>query len=235
MSKRVAIVIPVYKNTLSTNEAKSLDQCRKILHKYPIIFVAPENLNAVFFDNEDPVERFDESYFESPKTYNKLLINPTFYERFISYEFILIYQLDAYVFKDELEDWCNKGYDYIGAPKLKLKFLKEKNPILISVFDPILFNGGFSLRRIQAIIKFLKVYDTFIPAWQANEDSLFSFYHKRAFPLRFMLKLPSWKEGMAFAFEKNPQVCYGLHGETLPFGCHAWEKYNPLFWQKFIP
>jgi hypothetical protein len=158
-----------------------------------------------------------------------------FYERFIPYEFMLIHQLDAYVFKDELEKWCDKGYDYIGAPKLKLKFLKEKNPFVMPLFEPILFNGGFSLRRIKPLIKFLKVYNAFIPEWHANEDSLFSVYHKRAFPLRFMLKLPTWKEGLAFAFEKNPQISFSLQENTLPFGCHAWEKYNPAFWQKFIP
>jgi len=234
MSKRVAIVIPVYKNTLNENEAKSLAQCKKVLHQYPIIFVAPKSLDAEFLTNDDQVERFDDAYFKSPKTYNKLLINPLFYERFIAYEFMLIHQLDAYVFKDELEKWCDKGYDYIGAPKLKLKFLKEENPFIMPIFEPILFNGGFSLRRIKPIIKFLKVYNTFIPAWPANEDSLFSIYHKRAFPLRFMLKLPTWKEGLSFAFEKNPQISYGLQGESLPFGCHAWEKYNPSFWKKFI-
>jgi hypothetical protein len=49
-----------------------------------------------------------------------------------------------------------------------------------------------------------------------------------------MLKLPNWKEGLSFAFEKNPQISYSLLEDSLPFGCHAWEKYNPSFWQKFI-
>lgn len=235
MSNRVVIVIPIYKKSLNANEAKSLAQCQKVLHQYPIIFVAPESLEADFIPSKNTVERFDDAYFKSPKTYNKLLINPMFYERFIPYEFMLIHQLDAYVFKDDLEKWCDKGYDYIGAPKLKLKFLKEKNPFIMPLFEPILFNGGFSLRRIKPLIKFLKVYNAFLPEWPANEDSLFSVYHKRAFPLRFMLKLPTWKEGLAFAFEKNPQISFSLQENTLPFGCHAWEKYNPTFWQKFIP
>ena len=68
MSKRVVIVIPVYKNTLSVNEAKSLAQCKKVLHQYPIIFVAPESLHGDFFTHEDQVERFDDAYFKSPKT-----------------------------------------------------------------------------------------------------------------------------------------------------------------------
>ena len=95
MSKRVAIVIPIYKNTLDANEAKSLAQCKKVLHQYPIIFVAPKSLDAEFLTNDDQVERFDDAYFKSPKTYNKLLINPLFYERFIDYEFMLIHQLSA--------------------------------------------------------------------------------------------------------------------------------------------
>lgn len=28
----------------------------------------------------------------------------------------MIYQLDAWVFNDELSSWCSLGYDYIGAP-----------------------------------------------------------------------------------------------------------------------
>ncbi|NBW03451.1 MAG: hypothetical protein EBR87_07045, partial [Cytophagia bacterium] len=79
ITKRVAIVIPVYKNTLNENEAKSLAQCKKVLHQYPIIFVAPKSLVAEFLSNDDQVERFDDVYFKSPKTYNKLLINPLFY------------------------------------------------------------------------------------------------------------------------------------------------------------
>lgn len=48
------------------------------------------------------------------------MLTKEFYLRFRQWEYLLIYQLDAYVFQDELMDWCNKGYDYIGAPFLKL-------------------------------------------------------------------------------------------------------------------
>lgn len=116
---------------------------QKVLQHYPIIFVAPDSLHADYFTSEDQIERFDDAYFKSPKTYNKLLINPLFYERFVAYEFMLIHQLDAYVFKDELEKWCNKGYDYIGAPKLKLKFLKEKNPFVMPILNPYYLMADF--------------------------------------------------------------------------------------------
>ena len=32
---------------------------------------------------------------------------------------MLIYQLDAFVFQDDLAYWCQQNYDYIGAPWLR--------------------------------------------------------------------------------------------------------------------
>ena len=43
-------------------------------------------------------------------------ILPFLYERYAAYEFMFTYELDAFVFKDELEKWCEQGWDYIGAP-----------------------------------------------------------------------------------------------------------------------
>jgi hypothetical protein len=36
-------------------------------------------------------------------------LSASFYERFLDTKYILIYQLDAFVFKDELQEWCDKG------------------------------------------------------------------------------------------------------------------------------
>jgi hypothetical protein len=63
---------------------------------------------------------------------------------------------------------------------------------------------------------------------------MFSFAQRRSYPFRWLLKLPNWKEALAFSIEKNPQIGIKLLGGTLPFGCHAWEKYNPNFWKKYI-
>ncbi len=43
------------------------------------------------------------------------MMDNTFYKQFLNYEYILIYQLDAFVFKDEL-NYCSQGIDYVGAP-----------------------------------------------------------------------------------------------------------------------
>ncbi|RXK46814.1 DUF5672 family protein [Aquirufa rosea] len=237
MQTLVGIVIPIYKESLSELEQKSLLQCKKVLGNYPIHFVLPEGLKATYIEEHFPTAQrnyFPAQFFTSTQSYNHLLIDPTFYEQFTSHEFILIYQLDAYVFRDELKEWCQKGYDYIGAPKLKKKHWENENTIQWPVLDPIMMNGGLSLRKVAPIIRFLNWYHRLFGTWPANEDSLFSVYHKRAFPLRFLLKLPSWKEALAFAFEQNPKISLQINGGKLPFGCHAWERYNPSFWKPYM-
>lgn len=44
------------------------------------------------------------------------MLEADFYRRFGKYKYMLIYQLDAFVFSDKLLDFCEMGYDYIGAP-----------------------------------------------------------------------------------------------------------------------
>ncbi len=232
---KVAIVIPVHQQSLNNDEQTSLNQCQKILGHYPIYFVAPEGLNAPYFStiSNFKTKYFDPKFFKSPKSYNEFLVTTAFYEAFKAYEYILIYQVDAYVFSDQLLEWCQAGYDYIGAPQLNEQHFSNphyKN----SIFNPLLLNGGLSLRKVSACLKLLKVYHLFYPTWPSHEDSLFSFYHKRPWPLRFLLKLPTWKVSLQFAFEAEPEKCFELNGQKLPFGCHAWEKFNPTFWNRYI-
>jgi hypothetical protein len=87
---------------------------------------------------------------------------------------------------------------------------------------------------VKPVLRYIKIYQLFFREWLANEDAMFSFAQKRAWPFRFLLRLPPWKVALAFAFEQNPEITSRLLG-NLPFGCHAWERYNPSFWKKHIP
>ncbi len=231
----VVIVIPVYQQKLNENEQKSLAQCSKILGNYPIVFVAPEGLAPSYF-HEIPhhqVVYFDAKYFTDTKAYNQLLISTKFYKCFEAFDYLLIHQLDAYVFTDQLKVWCKSGFDYIGSPKLNQSYFDHTHKKQ-SLWNPILMNGGFSLRKVSSFIRLLNIYHLFYSKWPANEDTLFSFYHKRIWPLRFLFKLPTWQEALEFGFEMEPEKCFKLNGNRLPFGCHAWEKYNPSFWDRYI-
>lgn len=160
------IVIPTYKETLDDDELKSLAQCKKILKNYDIKFVCPESLDTSWYEKRWSIEfrRFDDKYFKSIYSYSHLLLNLDFYKAFSDYKFILLYQLDAWVFKDELEDWCNKDYDYIGAPWFEGYSIAKSNSKMYEFAG----NGGFSLRKINTFIDILSKTET-------SEEKLYTF------------------------------------------------------------
>lgn len=122
--KDVVVVIPLYLHTLSQIEQHSLEQCLRVLAAYSIVLVKPRSLDVSALCRTYPqlhAEDFADEYFVSLRSYNRLVLSTEFYRRFSRYAYLLIYQLDAYVFADELLEWCRKGYDYIGAPWLPSK------------------------------------------------------------------------------------------------------------------
>ncbi len=239
-SHLVAVVIPVYKAEFTAFEAISMRQCLTVLGAYPIIVIKPRHLDLSELQNEYPRLQFcafDDAYFESVDGYNKLLTTVEFYQAFEGYEYILIHQLDAFVFRDQLADWCRRGYDYVGAPQVRLTH--DDPPRVRPNRDAgdwkrVLLNGGLSLRRVQACIRVLKAFKRVYGDWDGNEDMLFSMNSARLVLISFLIKLPSWREALPFAFEFHPAECYELTGHQLPLGVHAWERYDLEFWRPFI-
>lgn len=267
----VVITIPIYKKKLTANEKLSLTQCLSILSNYKITFITYRELDTSEYKNILSTTTvnydfvfFNKTFFENINGYNALMKDIEFYKTFSKYKYILIYQLDAYVFKDELLLWCNKGYDYIGAPWFtEHKPYPNGNPETCG-------NGGLSLRRINYFIDILSykgpvetpiyLFANLLKSKQYNiknffrtvkmcfgyenninyylthgftqEDGFFSLtFHKHTF--KPILK-PDWKTAAKFSFEMSPEFLYTeING--LPFGCHAWEKYDyQTFWQKYI-
>lgn len=159
---QVNIVIPVYSPSPTPNEVLSLRQCLRILGNYPITLVTHRHVDTqvyqdAFLDAGMPFKAtyFDKSYFTSVYAYSQLLLNRSFYERFSEYDYILIYQLDGFVFRDELTKWCSKKFDYIGAPWLKHYGVNYDGHELWKVG-----NGGVSLRKV---VTFLNAFDQVFP------------------------------------------------------------------------
>ena len=147
------VIIPVYKTVPDCSERISYLQAIRVLGHFPLRIVCPVSLDAQFYAAElchvadANIERFPDSFFGSIKGYNQLLVSKEFYEHFATYSHMLIYQLDAYVFRDELLDWCSRDYDFIGAPLFEGY---EKAPDTAHFINGA--NGGFSLRKIQSAI-----------------------------------------------------------------------------------
>ena len=234
--KKAAVVIPVYKAVLSPTELASLKQTSKILSGYPVVMVMPEGLDPSPYLTIIPnaiIARFKPIYFNTIKGYNSLLLSEAFYSRFEAYEYILLTQLDVWIFDDKLNDWIEKGYDYVGAPWLDLP-PKQKAVNLLPMGQMMLGkvgNGGFSLRKVSSHIKIAKKLSWISWLFRKNEDFFWSIIVPEFFK---SYKIPQASEAIYFAFELAPERAYEMTNQQLPFGVHAWEKHNPAFWKRFI-
>lgn len=64
-----------------------------------------------------------------------------------------------------------------------------------------------------------------------HEDLFWSFQAKRFVP---SFRIPTPVEALDFAFESAPRYCYEANNRKLPFGCHAWTKFDRSFWEEFL-
>ncbi|MDZ7831109.1 MAG: DUF5672 family protein [Desulfobacterales bacterium] len=260
MKSKIAIVVPNYKPDLTAEEKISLRHLSHYLNDFPQFAIQPVGLGKCLEGVE--LREFPAHYFKNIKNYSKLLLSPEFYETFVEYDYVLIYQLDCLVFSDNLRSWCEMGYDYIGAPL----FEKESQPPRISRVG----NGGLSLRRVQS---FLNVLNTeHIPPWSAVLTANLPDLKKFPLPARWSKKLrvirdarrgiewyrthyslnedlfwsdrahlfhPNFKIApsdiaLGFAFDAHPMTCFEQNNRQMPFGAHAWAKWNRDFWETYI-
>ena len=222
--KDVVVVIPFYHTNLNTLESISYANCLKILNKYKIILLIPTEIDKEKIPNVDQVTLLEipKKNMESVQSYNLMMLSKEFYEHFKQYSYVLIFQLDAFVFCDKLLEFCEMDYDYLGAPWVYgLKYLTSKK-----IGAWYVGNGGLSLRRVSAFLDFFK--KGLEIDYTINEDAFWSSCNSDTFhvaPLNVALQ---------FAFERDVRRCFELNGRKLPFGCHAWEKYDFVFWRSYF-
>lgn len=244
----VAIVIPIYKTVLSETEEISLQQCLKILGDFPIIMICPSRFDRSNFNDLDiKFEEFDAAFFKDIFGYNRLMLDAHFYERFLPYTYILIYQLDAFVFKDELKNWCYKNYDYIGAPwlasnnltsKILKPFQSKKKKKRAPVFYKV-GNGGLSLRKTQVFHKISQELGTLINEQLSKKEEIYSIedvFWSLKVPEYFPeFSIPDYKTAAAFALDRKPKIGLRINKGEMPFGCHGFNKPKVIdFWMPII-
>ncbi len=263
VTHKCVIVIPVHSNNPSQFELISFEQCFKILCKYPIKVIAPKGIDLTKYKavvNTFDVIYIDPKWQSSLLMYNKLKLSRFFYNLFKEFDYLLTYELDAFVFSDELDFWCSKGYDYIGAPWFEDYHLAKQDSKIIGVG-----NSGFSLRKISTLQKVLKsiyyqdpkeigkrstrplAYLLYPFRWLMNkfgnenytiqhaynwyEDMFICHILPKFFP-DFKIATPS--DAGKFSLECNAENLYKINNNTLPFGCHAWWRYELDFWTPHI-
>lgn len=267
MGKKAVIVTPVYKLPLKEDEKLCLGSIEKHLHGYDQAFIIPRRLlqEVQRVAQVQQVIPFDDHFFADISGYNDLMLSGFFYEQFSEYEYILIAQLDSLVLSDQLELWCEKGWDYIGAPWMKNYGYQETSEFMA------VGNGGFSLRNVSSALEVLnskvqgeflnlpkkdtklwarKSPKRFLPGniirtigknqriedflqlhYRGNEDV---FWGKYASLAKGDFRVPGPMVALQFAFEKAPAESLVMNDGKLPFGCHAWAKYDRQFWEMQI-
>jgi Protein of unknown function (DUF5672) len=157
--KKVVVAIPVYKREPSELEMFSFARALNVLGNHPICLFYPQGLDLKVYQKKATelkvsieFKAFAEKYFIGIEGYNQLMLSFDFYYTFTKYEYMLLYQLDAFVFEDQLVQWCNKGYDYIGAPWFKNHDYLYQSREIVGVG-----NGGFSLRNITSFLNIIRI------------------------------------------------------------------------------
>lgn len=253
----VKVIVPIYKPRLQKAERASLQQTVTLLGGHPIVAVHPEGMDASELERDFPqVERMAVSdewlgLKNGIQGYNRMMLSERFYALFADTEYILICHTDAWIFRDELLLWCQKGYDCVAAPwvlrsfyrlplirhylKWKQRYALSHGKITRQVLYGRIGNGGLSLRRVdtfrQACVEYAEQIERFIEQCHHlfNEDVFWA-----TVPQSF--RYPSVEEALRFSFDTHPRYCYRLCRKQLPFGCHSWPKPRMYgFWRGIIP
>jgi len=180
MNRKVVILVIAHKPTLEWYEAIGLEQCFKILARHPIRLVCPSGLDISAYRRIEPTLEVDfipSHWLASYRASNRVKILPFLYRRYAGFEYILFHELDAFVFRDELLNWCEQGWDYIGAPWFEGYNTARPDATPVGVG-----NGGLSLRRTQTTLRVARCWKTIRPAtevftewmrcWNLNPRSL---------------------------------------------------------------
>ena len=216
MKNKCCIVIPTYKEyvKLKDFEKKTLSNTISLMSSYDIILLCPNSLKTNGYEECGICNfmRFDDYFFNGVKRYNELMLSPSFYEKFSKYEYMLITQLDSWIFEDKLDYFLNLGYDYIGG----LHYINRGTNIYHPNADDKLINGngGFSLRKIGSFIEASKNIKKDLNNKWDWEDVLYSYWYKDH------MNIAPDAVSLKFGWQQDPEICFKNNNKELPFGCH---------------
>jgi hypothetical protein len=241
---RCAVVIPTHKNEFSEIEKFCIRQTYKLLFdNWDVFFIIPkelENKEFISFKGVRFIE-FPKMNFVGVDNYNKLRLSEDIYKLFLLYGRILIAEPDAIVIKDEIEQWCGKPYDFIGAPWFESLTI---TPNFLSLPDfsgiPIKLdvgNGGLCMLNPRAFLFVISKYRSLFIEFakrtggQLNNEALYSFIGMID---PTSLKLAPRDDAALFSLELFARDAIRTSGK-LPMGFHAMYRYDYDLWRNLFP
>jgi hypothetical protein len=218
-----------------------------------------------FFLNSFQKVQYPKNYFISIYSYNDLLKSKLFYEPFKEFDFMLLVQTDAYIFEFDFEPfmgydfvggpWQHHIFDthiktlHCGSGGFSLRNIHKAIDVLNQDIQALPFR---KVRRYTFESEFHTEKSFFKKAW----DTLYFYFFqnrikdgKNGMPFLYedvfwslivpvvypQFKVADGQTALQFAFDTQPEICFEQNNRQLPKGCHGFNKYNPEFWEQFIP
>jgi hypothetical protein len=258
---RPVVIVPVHLARPSKSEIISLRQCGKILGKRDVVLVSPAGLDLGAYRELLPTAteiRVAPKWMSSIQAYNRMMISPVIVNELDGFSHLLLHEPDAIVFSDELDYWCLRPYDYIGALWFEGYANAAPNANILGVG-----NSGLSLRRLstarrhgssklrwysytQAIndfksgirgdrfkmhrgLKSIGIAGQLRGAWDLYEGNCDEFWSTVIPKVDREFMIAPYEDAVRFSWELLPERCMKMTNGKLPFGIHAWFKYSMEF------
>ena len=97
-----------------------------------------------------------------------------------------------------------------------------------------------SLEKVRDFFPFSIIARRLLREWEETQDPAAVNRNSDIFwsddAVRYLpdFKVATLEQGLRFAFEVSPKTCLEMNGGKMPFGCHAWARYDRDFWLPFL-
>jgi hypothetical protein len=199
--------------------------------------------------------RVEPHWMASVQAYNKMMISPLVFNALDGYTHMILHEPDAIVIRDEIDHWCNQPFDYIGAPWFEGWTNPAPDAPVIGVGNSgFSFHRLSTSRRITASRRRWYPWTTVAKdliqglrgkrgrlkrgliglgsggllsgahkLYEKNCDVFWSFTVPK---IATTFRIPPPDIAVRFAWEALPSRCMEMCRGILPFGIHAWAKYD---------
>lgn len=234
-----AIVVPIYHTTPDELEQLSLKQLNRVIgSEFDVFLIGPDYvdfddyskyLSGSGTNNYLEYVIFDDKYFKSNKSYSQLCLSYDFYDTFNKYDYMMIYQTDCWIFRNEIQKFCDMSYDYIGGP---IYSPASAWTSLKKGLHPIVGNGGLSLRKISTMLKITNpdgyIYNKYKNEWDKIEYE--DYVICDVFSHDIKMNIPDYKIAEKFSLDFLPNNV----NELDPMSAHRVFALHQ-YWNKYIP
>ncbi len=146
------MVVFTHRPDVSPWERVGLDQCAAVLGRHDLHLVCPRGMPTDAYEALLPglrIVHVPPRRMAGYLAYSDLKTSSMLFRHFGErYRFTLCHEPDVFVFRDDLDEWCERGYHYVGAPFWKPSPEPGGEP-----FMPGGGNSGFSLRDNDAHVR----------------------------------------------------------------------------------